>query len=402
MKQVNVFSEIGKLKKVMLHRPGNELNNLTPDVMEKLLFDDIPYLKTAQEEHDSFAELLRNNGTEVVYLEDLVAEVIRDEKIREQLIDEYIKENSINVDREKYYLKDLLMNIGDEKSLVLKMMEGTRREEIPKYKRETLYEMISVNLTFVTLPMPNLYFIRDPFSMVGNSVSLNKMWSKTRNRETIFGKYIFKYHKDFKETPHLYERHNLFPIEGGDQIVLSDEVLAIGISQRTTSQAIELFCEDFFDKEMTFKKVLAFVIPKKREFMHLDTVFTMIDKDVFTIHPLIEEPLVLYAIEKVDGKVKVTKEEGSLKEILEKNLELGNVKIIPCGGDSKIDSQREQWSDGSNTLAIAPGEIVVYDRNFVTNRILEENGIKLYKIKSGELSRGRGGPRCMSMPVIRE
>ncbi|WP_100065459.1 arginine deiminase [Miniphocaeibacter massiliensis] len=402
MNDVNVFSEIGKLKKVIVHRPGEELNNLTPDVMEELLFDEIPYLKIAQEEHDCFVKVLRDNNVEVLYLEDLVTDVIADRKIKEQLIEEYILENTIDIDKEKKILKTKLLEIEDSKSLVLKMMEGTRRVEIDNYRKESLYEMVSSWMKFTALPMPNLYFTRDPFSFVGNSVSLNRMWSKTRNRETLFGKYIFKYHRDFKDIQFLYNRDNQYAIEGGDILVLSKEILAIGISQRTKAKAVEEFCRNLFEKQPNFKKVLAFAIPKKRKFMHLDTVFTMVDKDLFTIHPCIEDPLVVYSIEKNGNKLKIEQENCTLKYTLEKNLEIENIKLIPCGGESKVDSEREQWNDGSNTLAIAPREIIVYDRNTVTNKILEENGTKLHKIKSGELSRGRGGPRCMSMPIIRE
>ena len=360
MENINIFSEIGRLKKVILHRPGNELINLTPSIMETLLFDEIPYLIEAQKEHDYFANIFRKNNIEVIYLVDLLSEILKDKNIKEELIDEYIQENSLDINKEKILLKELFMSIGNSQDLASKLIEGTRREEIGYYKKESLYEMIAVNYNFITLPMPNMYFTRDPFFFIGNHISLNKMWSKTRNRETIFGKYIFKYHRDFKDNKLLYNRDFKNSIEGGDILVLSKEIIAVGISQRTSAKAIEKFAENIFKESPNFKRILAFMIPKKREFMHLDTVFTMIDKDLFTVHHSIEEPLEVFSLYLEDNILKVEKESKKLKELLEKYLEVNNIKLISCGGNSKVDSEREQWNDGSNTLAIAPREVIVY------------------------------------------
>lgn len=182
--------------------------------------------------------------------------------------------------------------------------------------------------------------------------------------------------------------------------MLSKDCLAIGISQRTSPKALETFAKNALTIG-EFKKVLALAIPKKRAFMHLDTVFTMIDVDKFTVHPEIEGPLEVFEIIKDGDNIKVTHIAKSLEKLLSDELKR-DVKLIRCAGANPIDSRREQWSDGSNTLAIKPGEVIVYDRNNVTNEILDKEGIKLHVMKSGELSRGRGGPRCMSMPVIRE
>ena len=176
----------------------------------------------------------------------------------------------------------------------------------------------------------------------------------------------------------------------------------MGISQRTQEDSIDKFAHTVLSISDTFKKILAFDIPKTRSFMHLDTVFTMVDRDKFTVHPNILHEITVFVLELVDGKVRVQEEQGRLEDILKKHLGLERVTLIKCGSDSPIDASREQWSDGSNTLAIAPGEVVVYGRNYVTNRILEENGIKIHTIPCSELSRGRGGPRCMSMPFVRD
>lgn len=397
---IRVFSETKPLQEVILHRPGKELLNLMPDMLEELLFDEIPYLDKAIEEHDKFAEIFTNNGVKVLYLEELAAEAIKAGDVKDEFINEFIKEAHVFRDDDVKYLHDFLKELSEEE-LVLKTMEGIRREEMPKGGKMRLTDFVASDDFFLTKPMPNLYFTRDPFSLMGSAVSLNRMWSDIRNRETIYGKYIFKYHPDFVGTEFVYNRDENFSIEGGDELILNEDTIAIGISQRTDAKAVEIIAENILRKG-EFKNVMAFVIPKKRAFMHLDTVFTMIDVDAFTVHPEIEGPLEVYNMTLKDGHVHVQKMEGDLETILSKALNKDRIKVIRCAGGNPIDAAREQWSDGSNTLAIKPGEVIVYDRNNVTNEVLDKEGIKLHVMVSGELSRGRGGPRCMSMPVKRE
>jgi arginine deiminase len=399
---INVNSEIGKLKKVLLHRPGKELENLMPEYLERLLFDDIPYLKIAQEEHDEFANILRKNGVEVVYLEELVAESIANKDVKQQFIDEFIEEAGIKEDRETNLLKEYFQSFSNN-DMILKMMEGIRKTEIKDYKLRNLTDYLNNDYPFIIDPMPNLYFTRDPFATVGNGVTIHKMRTVTRNRETLFAKYIFNCNPLYKETKLWYDRTEDFSIEGGDVLVLNDKTVAVGISQRTHPNAIEKFANKLLTEESNFDKILAIDIPKQRTFMHLDTVFTMVDYDKFTMHPNIKNDMSVYVLERdKDGKIVISAEIGSLDDILKKHLNLDKIKLIKCGGNSVIDAAREQWNDGSNTLCIAPGEVVVYSRNYVTNQVLQEEGIKTHIMPSSELSRGRGGPRCMSMPLIRE
>ncbi|HHZ00937.1 MAG TPA: arginine deiminase [Sedimentibacter sp.] len=399
---INVYSEIGKLKKVLLHRPGKELENLMPEYLDRLLFDDIPYLKIAQEEHDAFAQIFRENGIQVVYLEDLVVESLINDEVKSKFIDEYIEEAGIRENRETGILKEYFLSFSDNKEMVLKMMEGIRKSEIKDYRGPGLADYLSNQYPFIIDPMPNLYFTRDPFAAIGNGVSIHKMFTVTRNRETLFGKYIFNYNPLYKGTKLFYDRTEDYSLEGGDILVLNKETIAVGISQRTNPNAIEKFAISVLAEENSFKKVLAIDIPKTRAFMHLDTVFTMVDYDKFTIHPNIRSEILVYILRKVDGKLNITEERGSLEDVLQKELNIDKVKLIKCGGDSVIDASREQWNDGSNTLCISPGQVIVYSRNYVTNEILESEGIKTHVMPSSELSRGRGGPRCMSMPLIRE
>ena len=400
---INVKSEIAPLKKVLLHRPGAELENLTPEYLERLLFDDIPYLENAQKEHDAFAEILRNNGVEVVYLHKLAAEVMADPAIRTKFITQWVEEAGIKNKDMKKKVFDFINAIKDNEAMIQKTMAGLNKNELPKTEAKTLADHCEDDYPFAVDPMPNLYFTRDPFASIGTGVSLNKMFSVTRSRETIYAEYIFDHHKDYAGTRKHTNRYDEFSIEGGDILTLNAKTLAVGISQRTAAEAIEKLAHTlFFDTpDNEIEVVLALDIPKTRAYMHLDTVFTQIDHDKFTIHPQIKGPLSVFELTKGDGKVNVKKETLSLEQILAKHLG-GNIKLIECGGGDYVISQREQWNDGSNTLCIKPGEVVVYDRNYVTNRILEEAGIKLHVMPSGEVSRGRGGPRCMSMPLVRE
>ena len=403
---IQVKSEIGRLKKVMLHRPGKELEHLVPGDLERLLFDDIPYLKAAQNEHDLFAGILREQGVEVAYLEDLTAEVLKNNaELKEQFIVQFIEEGEVNDTRVKENLASFLMEIPDEKELVMKVMSGVRDEELKIRTKGPLASLLNTESQFLLDPIPNLYFTRDPFASIGNGVSLNCMYSMTRRRETIFGEYILKYHTEFAgQTPFYYDRKQPYSIEGGDILNISNKVLAVGISQRTTPEAIELLVQSIFaDENSEIDTILAMDIPAMRAYMHLDTVFTQVDYDKFTIHPGILRTLRVFEVKKGEktGELKVTEKAQTLKNILKESLEVDNVTLIHCGGKDMIVSEREQWNDGSNTLCVEPGKVVVYDRNYVTNQILRDNGIEVLEMPSSELSRGRGGPRCMSMPLIR-
>ena len=406
---IHVTSEIKPLKEVLVHRPGKELLNLTPDTLGRLLFDDIPYLKDAQAEHDEFVQILRDNGIKVVYLENLMAETLdANPQIRPSFIRQFIYEAGVRTPMYKDLLFDYLNSFTDNLELVLKTMEGIKVKELGRRKKDienSLVDLVSEEGKFLAEPMPNLYFTRDPFASVGDGVVLNKMYSVTRSRETIYAEYIFNYHpKYIDKVEKFYSRENPFSIEGGDVLNLNEHLLAIGISQRTSAEAIDLLAKNMFKSEnCKIDTILAFKIPECHAFMHLDTVFTQIDVDKFTYHPGIMNSLEVYEITRGENEddVKVKQKRGSLEKILEEYLKI-DVTLIPCAGGDKIASEREQWNDGTNTLCIAPGVVVVYNRNNITNEILRAYGIKVYEMNSAELSRGRGGPRCMSMPLIRE
>lgn len=404
MAPTNVKSEIAPLKKVCLHRPGDELLNLTPDTLEELLFDDIPYLPVAQEEHDAFAKILEGEGVEVLYLEKLTAEALdTDPPLRDKFTEQWMDEANITDKTTRKAVREYLASeYPDTLDFVKKTMAGITLQELDLNPTGSLELMVSDASKLVAAPMPNLYFTRDPFAMIGHGVSLNHMFSHTRNRETIYGQYIFAYHPIYKAVPEFYDRNAQYHIEGGDVLNLNDHTLAIGISQRTEPAAIDTIARNIFgNSESTIDTIVAFNIPVSRAFMHLDTVFTQIDHDKFTIHPAIMGPLQVFEIKPdgVDGLV-IRERDGKLEDILSGYLGIP-VQLIPCGGGDRIAAAREQWNDGSNTLCIRPGAVVVYQRNNVTNDVLYQNGIDVIEMPSAELSRGRGGPRCMSMPFYR-
>ncbi len=404
---INVTSEIGQLKKVLLHRPGKELEHLVPEELERLLFDDIPYLRLAQQEHDTFADLLKEHGAEVVYLEDLMTQTLKNNPgLKEEFIRQFISEAGPTALLHSDELYEILSGTADDSEMILKTMSGITADELKgRLSEDPLVRLSRGGRQFVLDPIPNLYFTRDPFASIGNGASIHKMYSATRCRETLYGEYILKYHPDFKgQVPIYYDRSSLFSIEGGDILNLSEEVLAIGISQRTTPEAIEILAKNLFcDETSKVRQIIVLEIPSFRAFMHLDTVLTQVDKDKFSVHPEILRSLWIYDVRKGQGREELCVRERTegLEYVLAEALKQDRVSLISCGGKDHIASAREQWNDGANTLCIAPGKVIVYNRNHVTNEILRDNGVEVFEMPSSALARGRGGPRCMSMPLFR-
>ena len=403
---IHVYSEIGKLKTVMLHRPGKELENLAPDILHRMLIDDIPYLKIAQEEHDAFAHVLRQQGIKVLYLEDLLAESLTDEKVRRAFLDQLLDESSI---KKQDPLHQLLLNYLQElptKEMVKTVIAGIRKSAIHNSTPSLADLAEDPDYPFYLDPMPNVYFTRDQQAAIGSGMTINRMTFRARRRESLFMETILKNHPDFKNAtiPVWRDRYHHGRLEGGDELVLNNHVLAVGISQRTSATAITDLAHNLFGHS-SYDTILAIKIPHNHAMMHLDTVFTMINYDQFTVHPFILDKagkIDIYVLQPDNHNgVKIT-EKNDLVQVLKENLHLSELDLIPTGGGDPIAAPREQWNDGSNTLALAPGEVVTYDRNYVSNDLLRKHGIIVHEIRSSELSRGRGGPRCMSCPLVRE
>ena len=403
---ISNFSEIAPLKKVLMHRPGDEFLNLTPNTLERLLFDDIPYLKIAQQEHDVFASTLRSEGVEVVYLEDLIAEALENagSGVRRDFIRQFVAEAGITSPRIAKQCMDLLGGIRNTREMIAKCIAGIDISELKKLGTTSGFYASRDVGRMVMEPIPNLYFQRDPMAIVGNGATVHKMWSVTRTRESIFADYIFRYHPFYEGTKLYYDREEPYSIEGGDIEVLSPEVVAVGISQRTEPDAIAEFARRLFrDKKSAFKYVLAIDIPDERSFMHLDTVMTQVDVNKFAVQDAIMDISTIYEITAGAGnEIEIVEIHQSLTKVLEKYLHLDHVELIKCGNGRRIDAEREQWADGVNLICLRPGVVVAYDRNFVTNEALRAHGVKVIEIPSSELSRGRGGSHCMTMALVRD
>lgn len=403
---VHVTSEIGTLKTVLLKRPGKEVENLTPDIMGRLLFDDIPYLPEIQREHDFFAKILQDNGVETIYLETLAAEALDAGNVKEEFLEKMLDESGLVSSTLHAALKEYLLSM-ETQDMVDKIMAGVRTNEID-YKSNALVDLSSSeDYPFFMDPMPNLYFTRDPAASMGDGLTINRMTFAARRRESLFMEYIMEFHPRFanKGVNVWRSRNHLDRMEGGDELILNDHVLAIGISQRTSARSIEELAQVLFAKHSGFDKILAIKIPNNRAMMHLDTVFTMIDYDKFTIHPGIQDNggnVDTFILEPgKDNHINIS-HRTDLQNVLREVLKVPELILIPVGNGDAVVAPREQWNDGSNTLAIAPNTVVTYNRNYVSNEVLRSYGIKVIEVISAELSRGRGGPRCMSMPIVRE
>ena len=406
---IEVKSEIGPLKKVLLHRPGGELERLTPKYLEEMLFEDIPWLKKIREEHDLFAETLRNRGCDVFYYQELFTEVLQREETRLELIEEVIESCHLGYEHLKERIRSYLRELdapqtagtiiaGLEKHIVDNAAGGPPK--LSSYIREAY--------PFYINPLTNLYFTRDPGAVIGRGVSIHAMKASARSRESVILRYIHHYHPLFAQegragaAPLWYQPEDIDSIEGGDILVLSSRTVIIGCSARTSTEGIERLAERLFTGDSGFKEVIVIQIPFTRAYMHLDTVFTMVDRDAFSIYPEIRGKMGLYRLTPGKGGSLRIESLENLMDTLKRSLQLPAIRLIESGGGDDMTAAREQWNDSTNTLALAPGVVITYDRNLASNDTLRENGIEVVEIEGSELVRGRGGPRCMSMPLLRE
>ena len=402
MGHINVKSEIGPLKRVMLHRPGVELANLMPDFLERMLAEDTPDVEMAGREHDVFAGILRDAGVDVVYIEKEFAEIVKNDDIRRSFIEDFV-EIGVKGDSLKPAVKEYLLSVPAEE-LFDAVAKGITRDDLKDVSKKPIQSIVLSDYPFLTDPLPNIYFTRDISFSIGTGLAISSMNMPARMRETLFIRYLHKYAEKFGagKVDLLYDYNCGCPIEGGDVLSLSDKCVAIGCGERTSVAAVEKLAKTLFTRG--YEKVLLFKNPESRTYMHLDVLMTHVDYDKFLAHPCMAHKWFdVYELTPAGhGEITVTRTTDGVDRILERALHLDHVSFIEMGGGNDIVYKREHWNMGSNSLAIAPGNIITYDRNHVTNALLDKAGVHVNPIPGGELSRGRGGPRCMSMPMIRE
>lgn len=419
---INVYSEIGKLKKVLVHRPGDELRYVTPKRIDELLMSAIIEVEQAQKEHDAFTDILRKNGVEVVELADLAAEMYTSlsPAKKEEFLAQWIKEASWgkkstidalklkkNLDKK---VVEYVKSIKPVRKMIDKLIAGVLLSEVGEksivLNKDKKNEMV---IDLAVDPMPNIYFTRDPFASVGNGITLHNMKYPTRKRETIFAQWIFNNHPEYKNVPQfINKRDGKETIEGGDVFIYTKETLAIGVSERTNMEAILRIANNIKkDKNCEFKKIVAINVPPMGNLMHLDTWLTMLDKDVFLYSGNIKSALKVWEIDLTKELPKQPKDvkesKAKLDEVLAKIVGT-KVTMVPIGGKdaNQIDIDIETHFDGTNYLVISPGVVVGYDRNRKTEAALKKAGIKVLSFNGNQLSLGMGSGRCMSMPLVRE
>ena len=393
-----VDSEVATLRTVILHRPGAELKRITPRNNDALLFDGVPWVARAQQEHDGFADLLRARGVEVLLLADLLVEALASGAARMQGITAAVDSSRLGsalAQELSAYLRGVAPG-----ELAQVLMAGMTFTELPFGAREdsSLVRRMHRGSDFVIDPLPNLMFTRDSSFWIGPRFAITSLALPARARETSLTDLIYAHHPRFLGVRRAYESHTA-PVEGGDVLLLAPGVVAVGVGERTTAAGAEALARSLFDDDLAHT-VLAVPIAQERAQMHLDTVCTMVDVDAMVMYPAITDRLSAFALRRTAVGIRICDEAPFVRAAAEA-MGIERLRVIDTGLDP-VTAEREQWDDGNNTLALAPGVVVAYERNTQTNARLRDAGIEVLEMVASELGTGRGGPRCMSCPVARD
>ena len=395
---VGVTTEVGRLRTVLLHRPGPELSRLTPRNNADLLFDGIPWVGRAQEEHDAFAQALRDRRVEVLYLQVLLAEVLERAEARAEVVGTAISPTTVGPTLAGT-LHSWLLDLPSVE-LAGHLVAGLTHDELPRSGPEGVVARLAGPSEFVVPPLPNLLFTRDSSVLVADHVAITSPSMRARQRETSLTGAVYRHHPRFAGTPLLYGASTSEAwFEGGDVLLLAPGVVAVGVGQRTTPAGVEAFALRAFRAGVAHT-VLAVPIAQERATMHLDTICTMVDGDAVVMFPAVADTLVAWTITAEGPGTHIDGPEPFLVAAA-KAMGVDELRVVDTGLDP-VTAEREQWDDGNNTLALAPGLVVAYERNIVTNAALEAAGVEVVRIAGSELGSGRGGPRCMSCPVLRD